>query len=42
MSKFFPHSFTKKICHWWYCARCGLIALNNDATRNAMAKGCEE
>lgn len=35
-----PHSFTRKIVSFWYCARCGLILLNNDATRRAKNRGC--
>lgn len=36
-----PHRFTKKICHWYYCARCGLVALKNQATEDAIRKGCD-
>ena len=36
-----PHNFNKKICRWVYCSGCGLVALNNEATRKRMAKPCE-
>lgn len=35
------HKFDKKICHWWYCSGCGLVALKNDATRKRMKQKCE-
>lgn len=35
-----PHSFTKRILHWPYCDRCGLVALRNEPTRRLMAKLC--
>jgi hypothetical protein len=35
-----PHEFTKRILHWPYCARCGLVALRNAPTRKLMAKLC--
>lgn len=37
-----PHKFNKKVlnCPWWYCSGCGLVALNNDATRKAMQRPC--
>lgn len=34
------HQMTKKILHWPYCARCGLVRLNNDVTRRALRKEC--
>jgi hypothetical protein len=34
------HSMTKKICHWSYCSRCGLLALKNSATRRALRAPC--
>jgi hypothetical protein len=34
------HSFVLRICSWFYCARCGLILLNNDATRRAASSPC--
>ncbi len=34
------HSFTKRICHWSYCARCGLVLLKNDASRAAAKRDC--
>ena len=34
------HVFTLRICSWRYCAGCGLIMLNNDATRAAAAGPC--
>ena len=35
-----PHRMTKRIFHWPYCARCGLVALKNDATRRALRAQC--
>lgn len=35
-----PHSFNKKILHWFYCSGCGLVALKNDVTMKAMKKPC--
>lgn len=34
------HSFTKKLLHWIYCSKCGLVNLKNDATRKAMNEKC--
>jgi hypothetical protein len=36
-----PHQFTRKILHWPYCARCGLMALKNDVSRRAAKQPCE-
>lgn len=35
-----PHVMTKKILHWPYCARCGTVALKNDATRTTLKRDC--
>jgi hypothetical protein len=37
------HSFKPavKICHWQYCTKCGLVALRNEATAQAMKLGCD-
>ncbi len=35
-----PHQFTKRILHWPYCARCGLVCLKNDVSRAAMKSQC--
>ena len=35
------HAFTRKICHWPYCAHCGLVALKNDVSRKAAKAACE-
>lgn len=35
-----PHRFTKKVCHWPYCARCGLVLLKNEVTRKAARALC--
>jgi hypothetical protein len=35
------HSFTKKIKGIYYCAKCGLVYLNNDFTRWCIKRGCE-
>jgi hypothetical protein len=34
------HSFTFKICHWLYCAKCGLVLLKNDVTRRRVRAAC--
>lgn len=36
-----PHSFTSRILNWRYCSRCGLIALRNQASRQAERNECE-
>lgn len=35
-----PHQMTKRVLHWTYCARCGLVALKNDVTRRALKAQC--
>lgn len=34
------HAMNKRICHWPYCSRCGLVALKNDITRKALRSPC--
>lgn len=34
------HQMTRRVCHWPYCARCGLVALKNDASRKALRSDC--
>jgi len=34
------HQLTKRILHWPYCARCGLVALKNQATAKELSKPC--
>jgi hypothetical protein len=34
-----PHKI--KYIPWMYCRCCGLVYLNNEATRKAIKKGCE-
>lgn len=36
-----PHVMTRKILSWLCCARCGLLALKNAATRAALRTPCE-
>jgi hypothetical protein len=36
-----PHAMTKKVLHWSYCAGCGLVALRNEITRQALRNPCE-
>ncbi len=36
-----PHQFKKKVCHWPYCDRCGLVLLKNQVSRSAASKQCE-
>lgn len=40
MSKNKPHLFDARIAGYLYCVYCGLMALNNDATRKAIKCGC--
>lgn len=35
-----PHSMTRKVLNWSYCAHCGLVALRNEATRQALRREC--
>lgn len=35
-----PHNMTKRILHWFYCVNCGLLALNNEASRLALRRPC--
>lgn len=35
-----PHAMTRKILSWMACARCGLLALRNEATRRALKRPC--
>lgn len=34
------HAFTKRVCAWPYCARCGLVLLKNEVTRKAARAAC--
>lgn len=34
------HAFNRKLLSWVRCAHCGLILLNNRATRRAMNAPC--
>ena len=34
------HALTKRICHWPYCAYCGLVALKNEPTRKELRRPC--
>ncbi len=34
------HQLKGRICHWPYCVRCGLVALKNEATRQALRREC--
>lgn len=36
-----PHAFTRRIRHWPFCARCGLVLLKNRATAAAAKAACE-
>lgn len=36
------HAFTKRILYWPYCAKCGLIALKNEASLRAASAACKE
>ena len=35
-----PHNMSKRVFHWSYCSRCGLIALKNAACRQALKRPC--
>lgn len=34
------HNLNMRVLHWRYCSRCGLLALNNKATRKALKAPC--
>lgn len=36
-----PHAYTRKVLHWPFCARCGLVLLRNEATEKATRRQCE-
>lgn len=36
-----PHAFTRRILHWAYCSKCGLVLLKNDVSRRAAKQQCE-
>ncbi len=38
--KFVPHAFTRSVCSYRYCAKCGLIRLHNALTDWCVDKGC--
>ena len=40
-TKTVPHNFSKRIVGRPYCSGCGLMLLNNEATRKRAAKPCE-
>lgn len=35
------HSFTYRFISWMVCTKCGLVALNNKASRKEMSKQCK-
>jgi hypothetical protein len=35
------HNFSRKIVGFMYCAKCGLIRLGNQATRQAERQACQ-
>ena len=35
------HVFNRKVLHWSYCSGCGLVALKNATTRDAMREPCK-
>lgn len=35
-----PHAFKRKVLHWSFCDRCGLVLLRNAATEKAAARLC--
>lgn len=40
-SKFVPHRFVGKLCGYTYCTQCGLLLMNNKASKKAQAKLCD-
>jgi hypothetical protein len=36
-----PHTMTRQILKWPFCARCGLILLRNPASKQAEKQPCE-
>jgi hypothetical protein len=39
--QFEPHNFNRKLNHWQYCSKCGLVALKNKLTEWCISKGCD-
>jgi hypothetical protein len=37
-----PHAFTLHILKWHYCAKCGLVRLNNAKSISLASKSCPE
>lgn len=35
-----PHSMTARVLHWPCCRHCGLVALKNKRTKEALRRGC--
>jgi hypothetical protein len=36
-----PHQFNRKVAHWPYCGRCGLMMLKNEVSRKACKAQCQ-
>jgi hypothetical protein len=34
------HNPARKICHWPYCIKCGLVYLKNEVTKKAIRAPC--
>ena len=34
------HSFTRKVLKWEFCAKCGLVTLNNPRSTKATLRDC--
>jgi hypothetical protein len=41
MSRWERHQPSGKLFHWRYCVRCGLIYVDNPATKQAVKDGCD-
>ncbi|MBK9496485.1 MAG: hypothetical protein IPO08_18660 [Xanthomonadales bacterium] len=35
-----PHNLDGRFIHWFYCTKCGLVELKNEATRRELKKAC--
>lgn len=35
-----PHSFHKKMLHWQYCSKCGVLRMKNGFSEWAVKMGC--
>lgn len=34
------HEMKHRVCHWFYCHKCGLVNMKNGASTKALDKDC--